>query len=156
MEGIDYVNFAQFSESIFKFGKSTTPVGIDKDKIKALLGLATSDRERELIRYSVFKASGLTQTGARKQFGFERMDTRAEQVEKCIEAAQSIQEAIDKLSRRQDKALLAAMGLEAECSSSESESESDTNSQSETAAFTNEQLPSFDTSKEVRITARTV
>lgn len=60
---------------------------MDKNKIKALLGLATSDRERELIRYSVFKASGLTQTGARKQFG---MDTRAERVEKCIEEAPSI------------------------------------------------------------------
>ena len=56
---------------------------MDKNKIKALLGLATSDRERELIRYSVFNASGLTQTSARKQFGFEGMDARAENVEVC-------------------------------------------------------------------------
>ena len=55
------------------------------------------------------------------------MNARSEQVEKCIEAAQSIREAIDKLSVLQDKALLAAMGIEPECSSSESEPESDTN-----------------------------
>ena len=70
VEGVDYVNFGRFSESIFKFRNPTTQIGMDRNKIKALLGLATSDRERELIRYSMFKASGLTQTGARKQFGF--------------------------------------------------------------------------------------
>ena len=70
MERVNYVNFACFSESVLKLKNPTRPDGIDKDKIKSLLGLATSDRERELIRYSVLKASYLTQTGARKQFGF--------------------------------------------------------------------------------------
>ena len=65
------------------------------------------------------------------------MDSRAERVEECIEAAQSIREAINKLAILQDKALLASMGLEAE--SSGSESDSDTNSESETASF--RQLP---------------
>ena len=83
MESVNYVNFARFSESVFNLKNPTTAVGIDKDKIKALLGLATSDREKELIRYSVFKASGLTQTGARKQLGFERMNARSEQVGSC-------------------------------------------------------------------------
>ena len=145
VEGVDYTNFAQYSESIFKLMNSSTPIGMDRDKIKALLGLATSDRERELIRYAVFKTSGLSQTSARKQFGFESMDTRAEQVEKCIETVQGIREAIDKLSLVQDKALLAAMGLKAESSSSESETE--TNSQ--TASSCNILLPSFETLKEV-------
>ena len=40
-----------------------------------------------LILEKLFCASGLTQTGARKIFGFEGMDTRGEKVEKCIEAA---------------------------------------------------------------------
>ena len=131
---------------LLNFRNPTTLIGMDRNKIKALLGLATSDRERELIRCSVFKASGLTQTGARKHFGFEGMDTRAERVEKSIEAAPSIREAIDKLALLQDKALLASMGLEAESISSESES--DTNSESETASFSNKQLPSFETLKE--------
>ena len=135
VEGVDYVNFARFSESVFKFRNPTTLIGMDKNKIKALLGLATSDRERELIRYSVFKSSGLTQTGARKKFGFEGMDSRAQRVEKCVEAAQSIREAIDKLALLQDKALLASMGFKAELSSSESESES--TSEPETASFSN-------------------
>ena len=145
VEGVDYTNFAQYSESIFKLMNLSTPIGMDRDKIKALLGLATSDRERELIRYAVFKTSGLSQTSARKQFGFESMDTRAEQVEKCIETVQGIREAIDKLSLVQDKALLAAMGLKAESSSSESETET----KSQTASSCNILLPSFETLKEV-------
>ena len=149
VESVNYVNFARFSESVFNLKKTTTAVGIDKDKIKALLGLATSDRERELIRFSVFKASGLTQTGARKQLGFERMNARSEQVEKCIEDAQSIREAIDKLAVLQDKSLLVAMGLEPECCSSESEAESDTDSQSEGVCISNKQLPSFEVLREV-------
>ena len=72
------------------------------------------------------------------------MDTRAEHVEKCIDAAQSIREAIDKLSLVQDEALLAAMGFEAESSSSESETET-----LETVSSCNTQLPSFEILKEV-------
>lgn len=152
VERVNYINFAQFSESIIKSSNPTTPIGMDRNKIKALLSLATSDRERELIRYSVFKASGLTQTGARKQLGFEQMNTRAEQVEQCIEDAQSIREAIEKLSLLQDKALLAAMGIEPDPSSSESDSESaesDTQSQSERVYVDNKQLPPFEVLKHV-------
>ena len=120
---------------------------MDKKKIKAVLRFSSSDRARELIRYSVFKTYGLMQTGAIKQLGFEGMNDTAERVEKCIEAAQSIQEAIKKLSLLQNKALLTAVGLEAETSSSKSYS--DINSQSELVSSSSMQLPSFNTLKEV-------
>ena len=106
VEGVDYINFAHFSEAIFKSRSPSLPVGMDRSKVKALLGLARSDGEREMIRYSIFKTSGLTSTGARRQFGFERIHERAERVEECLEAACSIREAIDKLSQVQDRLLL--------------------------------------------------
>ena len=81
MERVNYVTAGFFSESVLKLKNPTRPDGIDKDKINFRSRKGTD-------RYSVFKTSGLTQTGARKQFGFERMNARFEQVEKCIEAAQ--------------------------------------------------------------------
>ena len=155
VEGVDFVNFAHFSEAIFRSRTSSQPIGMDRDKIKALLGLARSDRERELIRYSIFKTSGLTSTAARQQFGFERMHERAKRVEECLEEAHSIREAIDKLSQVQDRALVVAMGLR---DSESSESEADTETDSELAvvpspSFHSESnkrsLPSFHTLKEV-------
>lgn len=127
--------------------------GVEKSEVKALLGLAQSDREKEVIRYSVFKASGLTPTAARKQFGFERMHERSERVQECIQEAQNIREAIDKLAAVQDHALLMSMGFSAP-STSESEADLETDIEpstsltpSTTSSVTT--MPSFDALHEV-------
>ena len=62
-----------------------TPVGIDKNCVKVLLALARSDRERECLRYAVFKASGVSQTEARRMFGFETMSKRSAKVEQVLQ-----------------------------------------------------------------------
>lgn len=74
--------------------------------------------------YSVFKASGLTLTAARKQFGFDGMQERSKHVQECNQEAQDIREAVDKLAHVQNKALLMTMGFPT-LSSSESETETD-------------------------------
>ena len=61
--------------------------------------------ERELIRYSVFKASGLSSTAAKKSFGFEKMDKRSRVVEAALEEARCVREAVEDLARVQDQAL---------------------------------------------------
>lgn len=73
VEGVNYIIFAHFSEALFGAGTRSQTVGIDRGEIKALLGLAQSDREREIIRYSIFKTSGLSSSAARQKFGFEKM-----------------------------------------------------------------------------------
>ena len=85
-----------------------------KNEIKQLLGLASSDREREIIRYSVFKSSGLTSTAARKHFGLQNMQERSLRVKRCIEEVQQIREAIEKLSIVEDKAILKKLGIDVE------------------------------------------
>lgn len=125
VEGVDYVNFAHFAEALFTANKPSQSPCINKSEIKGLLGLAQSDRERELIRYSLFKASGLTSSGVRRHFGFEKMSERARSVRDCIETARSIREAIDKLSTIQDRAILAAMGINVDETESDSDSSSD-------------------------------
>ena len=91
--------------------------------MKALLGLAKSDRERELIRYSVCKSSGISSTASRKLFGFEHMNMRGERVEEALKEAEYIQEVVDDLAHTQDKALLLTMGVDILDSDSESDSE---------------------------------
>ena len=113
-EGVHYTSLAIFLETMLAAKTTSKTIGLDKAKVKSLLGLARSYRERELIRYSVFKSSRLTLTGARRCFGLERMPESVEEVEEFIKAAYSIRQAIDKLSRPQDKALLSSLELK-EC-----------------------------------------
>ena len=69
IEGINYTHVVQFLEATSMSRQSS--VCIKKHELKALLGLAQSDRERELVRYTAFKSSGLSTTGARKHLGLE-------------------------------------------------------------------------------------
>ncbi len=84
---------------------------MEKKELKALLTMAQSDGERELIRYSVVKTSGLSATGARKAYGLERMKERMRGVEDAIEEARLIRTAIDNLAKVQDKAVFLSMGI---------------------------------------------
>ena len=143
VQGVDYINVARFSQVLFKADTQSPTIGLDKNAVKSLLGLASSDRERELIRYSVMKSSGMTPTRARRDFGFERMKERIEHVEECIEVARRTQEDIDRLSQVQDQSLLIAMGLKEMPLDSDTESESN----DETVLHSSlpaENLPAFD------------
>ena len=79
-----------------------------------LLSLAQTDCERECIKYSIMKASGMTATRARREYGFERMAERTTRVEQAIVEAQKIRETIEDIARIQDTALLASFGIQPE------------------------------------------
>ena len=51
IDGVNYTQVVQFMEATLQQSVKS----IEKHELKSLLGLAQSDRERELIRYSVFK-----------------------------------------------------------------------------------------------------
>ena len=117
VHGVQYQKFAYFGEALLKSsqGHSQLPK-ISKKEVKALLGLAKSDRERELIRHSVCKSSGISSTAARKSFGFEHMNKRGKHVEEALKEAQY-------LALTQDKALLLTMGVDIPDSDPNSDSE---------------------------------
>ena len=77
MEGVNVTQLLHFVEALFKGSKSSTrdAPSIDRKHIKSILSLARSDRERELIRYTAFKASGVSATAATQHFGFQNMGT---------------------------------------------------------------------------------
>lgn len=82
VEGVDYDKFACFTDALL--ANKTTTSKISKSEIRALVGLAQSDRERELIKCSVFKASGLTPTAARRHFGFDSMNERSKRLQSVM------------------------------------------------------------------------
>ena len=118
--GVDYTQFFHFVTALQSTKSSTTT--ISAYEVKSILSLAQSDRERELLRYSVCKASGLSSTAARKVFGFQGMTERSHRVEQAIDNAKRICEAIDSMARTKDKAILLSMGVD-DCLSDSEDSE---------------------------------
>ena len=119
--GVNYVNLSKLLQSVLPKSPSTV---MDKPLIQSLLGLCQSDRERECVRFAVFKASGLSATQARKQFGFENMTQRTKKVEDVIAHVEYIRTAIEKLAMTKELAVLRNLGLtcnDKESSDSENE-----------------------------------
>ena len=57
---VNYKNLLQLLQNVIP--SAVVDTKMDKSLLRALLGLCQSDRERESIRYAVFKASGFTST----------------------------------------------------------------------------------------------
>ena len=113
-EGVNYAKVILVMEGL----TSTT----HKTCVKMLLTLANCDRERECLRYAIFKASGVSQTQARHRFGFESMSKRSAKVEQVLVEVERIHEAVDDLAKPQDMALLETFGIHSQ-ESNDSESE---------------------------------
>ena len=70
INGIDYLKVLHFLNA-FAFQSNTSEPSLSKAELHQLLILAQSDRERELVKYTAFRTSGLSKSGARNRFGFE-------------------------------------------------------------------------------------
>ena len=123
IHGADFTKIGTVINSLALSFKEANPMVMEKSCVKMLLNLAQSDRERQCIRYAVFKASGITPTQARRMYGFDSICQSASKVEEAIHDAQNIREAIQDISVIQDQALLMQFGLVGEESSSSSEDE---------------------------------
>ncbi len=110
LHGVDYQKFSIILNTMAANSKPKDG-GLYKPLFNKLLGLAQSDRERECIRYTLFKATGMTPSYARKQFGFENIAERVRKVESYLHEVQNIQEAIDNLAAIEDTAFLATLGI---------------------------------------------
>ena len=106
------VNYHQFLQLLNRFhsDKHSKKVAMSKDMLRDLLRLARSDHERECIRYTAWKASGMSASAGRKHFGFENMSDRAKQVECCIEV-RNIRESVESICHLQEESLLTSIGI---------------------------------------------
>ena len=104
----NYKNLLELLQNVIP--SAVVDTKMDKSLLMALLGLCQSHRERESIRYAVFKASGFTSTQAHTQFGFQNMTQRAKNVEDSLSHAHYIRTAIEKLAVTTEKAVLCRCG----------------------------------------------
>ena len=91
--------------------KQLREVRLSKNELQDLLKLAQSDRERECVRYAVWKASGLSAKGARKHFGFGNITERAEKVSACLEEIKTITRDVEEMCKIQETAMLTSLNL---------------------------------------------
>lgn len=98
---------------------------ITSEQVKELLSVTQNERERECVRFAIYKATGVTPTAARRLFGFENMAQREDRIKKCIEEAKEIKEAVESLAASQDKALLDSLGIWDSSTEEDSGSETD-------------------------------
>ena len=61
------------------------------------MSVAESDHERKLIRYTAFKASGMSITAARKCFGMHNVAANCLDIEKALKKARDVYDAANKL-----------------------------------------------------------
>lgn len=100
VKGADYEKIREiYSRCLKSMG---SPRLMSKDEVKQLL---TLNREKEMLRYAIFKSSGVTQSMARKHFGFERMNERSAEVEMCIDQIKHIHESCEEMVAIRLKAL---------------------------------------------------
>ena len=125
--GVNYNNMRILLHKVVSTSNFTshTTTMVSKNVVKSLLGLCQSDRERECVRYALFKSSGMSATQARKNLGFERMASRSEKVEQAIEHATYIRSSVEKLSKIKEKAVLRNLGIDWGDDSSSDESVDD-------------------------------
>ena len=91
--------------------------------------LAETESQRELLKYAVVKAAGLSNTKAKHFYGINGVKKRKEKVEQTFEKAASVRESIEKIARLKDRALLSSLGIDCVSDSdTTSESESDNDS----------------------------
>ena len=127
ISGVDYIKLQKFlSVHQSNQASASNAPSISKVELQRLLALAQSRREREQLKYAVFKATGISATAARKQLGIYNTAQRASEIKDALEEAGQIRDCIDALSSTQEKAVLQSFGIpesDSECSYSSSESE---------------------------------
>ena len=97
--------------------------------MKKLLNLGESESERKRLKYAVVKSSGISSTKAKAVYGFNDMTSKISDVEKAMEEACAIRQAIEYIAKTKEKSVLLSLGI-SESSESGSDTESETDRES--------------------------
>ena len=109
--GANYRKVAEFLNARFGTQSTEATPNLTRSELQDLLAFAQSDRERECIRVAAFKASGLSSTAARKQWGLQNMTKRVDRVQKYIGETQDMRMCIEDLGSTGEKAILQTYGI---------------------------------------------
>ena len=125
VEKNDHTSYRVLQTLLNKTVSQDSKQHITKNEVKELLYLAESEAERERLRYSIVRSSGISSTESKKRYGFCDMNKRIERVQDGAQTAQNIMESMEKIAHLKEKGLLDAFGIELSSGSSESETDSE-------------------------------
>lgn len=85
--------------------------GVTRDQLQAICSLASSEKDRKLIRFAACKAQGLSNKKARKEYGIHCLGKLNEEVEDALSQAEELRKAVNTLANVEEKATLQALML---------------------------------------------
>ena len=92
-------------------GQQPAAINLDKSTLSALCKLASSDKDRALLKYTACQASGLSSTQARKIYGITDHKAISEKVKVAMKEAEEIREAVLELAKIEELAVLKSLRL---------------------------------------------
>ncbi len=126
VEGVDYLKVLHLLNGLSTKQKTPEP-SLSKTQLNQLLLMAQSDREKELVKCTAFRASGLSITAARNHYGFQNLVERLSRLEESIKEVVSLRECIDDLSHVQEKVFMMSLGYDVSDDSDSSQGSDDEN-----------------------------
>lgn len=125
MGDVNYRSFLHLLNS-FHHEKYKKKLALTTQELQGIPSIAQSDSEREAVRYTAFKVSGLSATGARKHYGFHAISERAVGVKDAIAETKAIHSAFEGITKVQEAAVLSQFGVDVtDLTDSSNESEVD-------------------------------
>lgn len=110
--GVDYVKYVELIRSASgTIDTSSSPNSISKEKLKALCELASSEKDRKLIKYAM--CADFSEKKAKK-YGLSDWNRQKDEIESSMERNKEIREAVNELACLEEKAILRGYGIEIE------------------------------------------
>ena len=82
-----------------------------KETLSFFCELATSEKDKKLIKYTAFASSGASGTHAKKMYGILDPSATRTEVEEALDQVKEIQHAVNKLASVQEKFILESLGI---------------------------------------------
>lgn len=129
---VNYGKLGEFLKTVSDFKDPTTQVpNISRETLKIVCDLASSEKDKQLIKYAVCCSSNISTESARKAYGISNLMSLKQNVANAVEQALEIRDAVNHLSSVRESCILEELGIPIDDSKSDSDkselSESDGN-----------------------------
>lgn len=110
--GVDYIECVELLRSASgAIDTSCSSNSINKEKLKALCELASSEKDRKLIKYAV---CGDFSNKTAKKYGLSDWNRQKDEIKSSVERSKEIREAVNELACLEEKTVLRSYGIEIE------------------------------------------
>ena len=122
---VDMTKFVNFASTLVK--PESLSCGIDKNSLKLLCELASSKKDKQLIR--VAASTGISAKLAKNELGISELNTERKRVAKAIEDLEHIKSAVNDIIESKQSSALTALDFSSNSSGTKSETDSNAGSE---------------------------